>query len=253
LIGEGADTGRKDQAGRALLTIAASKGHFSEVRYFHEKGFAVNGRDELGKTAIFYAVNDRVESRYILEYLIEHGANVSIKSSGGSSPLMEASYAGANMAAAVLMAHGAMVNDVDNYGQTPLQMACRGISDYETFKEVAKREATIKLLLDKGARVNTQDRDGRTPLWEAASHRAPQIVETLLEHGAIVNVQDKYGWTALMRAADGNQVGVIKVLASRGADLNLKNANGDTALAVAKAKNHSAEAYALLKSLGAIE
>jgi uncharacterized protein len=267
LIEKGADTGRRDQAGRSLLSIAAYRGHFAEVRYFHERGFDINGRDklgetaiflglgrdELGETAIFHAADDRVESRYILEYLIEHGGNVSIKTSGGFSPLMSASSSGASKAAAILIAHGAVVNDVNNYGETPLQKACRGISDYERFEEVSKWEATIKLLLDKGARVNTQDRDGRTPLREAAWHRAPQIVETLLDHGALVNVQDKNGWTALMMAADGNQVEVIKVLTRRGADLNLRNANGNTALTVAKAKNHSAEAYALLKSLGAKE
>jgi methionyl-tRNA formyltransferase len=68
-----------------------------------------------------------------------------------------------------------------------------------------------------------------------------------------VNVQDSNGWTALMKAAYWNQVAVIKVLADRGADLNLRNVKGNTALAIAKARSYSAEAYALLKSLGAKE
>ncbi|MCG7854010.1 MAG: ankyrin repeat domain-containing protein, partial [Methanosarcinaceae archaeon] len=252
LIEKGADTGRRDQAGRPLLMLAACRGHFAEVRYFHEKGFSVNATNKLGVTAIFDAVSDRVESRYILEYLIDHGANVSIKSADGTTPLMMASSNGASMAAGILIANGAVANDANNLKETPLQLACRGISDLE-LEEVTKWEATIKLLLDKGAQVNTQDRDGRTPLMEAAVHEAPRVVETLLKHGAAVNTQDKKGWTALMKAADGNQVAVIKVLAGQGADLNLRNTRGNTALAVAKAKNHSAEAYALLKSLGAKE
>jgi ankyrin repeat protein len=200
-----------------------------------------------------YAANDRVESRYILEYLIEHGGKVSIKSSSGSSPLMSASFNGASMAVGILIANGAAVNDVNNYRETPLQSACRGIRDFGMFEEVTKSEATIKLLFSKGALVNTQDRDGRTPLMDAARHHAPQIVGILLEHGATMDVQDNNGWTALMEAADRNQVAVIKVLVDRGADLNLRNAKGNTALAIAKAKNRTAEAYALLKSLGAKE
>jgi ankyrin repeat protein len=248
LIEKGADTGRRDQAGRDLLSIAAGSGHLAKVRYLHEKGFSVNATDKLGRTAIFDAVSDGVESRYILEYLIEHGANVSARSAGGTTPLMVASFDGASTAAGILIANGAAVNDINNYKETPLHEACRGMRGIE---DVTKWEATIKLLLDKGAQVNTQDCDGRTPLMEAACSKAPRVVETLLKHGALVNTQDKKGWTALMYAAYWDQTAVIKVLAQQGADLNLRNSKGETALAVAKKRTVTAQAYELLKSLGA--
>jgi ankyrin repeat protein len=250
LIGKGANTGTKSQGGRSLLMLATYRGHFAEVRYFYEKGFSINATNKLGATAIFGALSDRVESRYILEYLIDHGADVSIKSTDGTSPLMVASYNGASMAAGILIANGATANDANNLKETPLQLACRGISDLK-LEDATKWEATIRLLIDKGALVNTQDFDGRTPLMEAARHRAPQIVGTLLEHGALVNVQDSNGWTALMKAAYWNQVAVIKVLADRGADLNLMNSKGETAFALAKKRKSSVQAFELLKSLGA--
>jgi serine/threonine-protein phosphatase 6 regulatory ankyrin repeat subunit B len=249
LIGKGADTGIKSQGGRSLLMLAAYRGHYAEVRYFHEKGLSLNETDGLGLTALHYAAADRVEDRYILEYLIEHGGDVSIKSAG-YTPLMAASSNGATIAAGILIAKGAAVNIADNYRKTPLHYACGGIRDYR-IEDVTKWEAVIKLLLDKGAQVNTQDRDGKTPLMEAARAEAPQIIEALLEHAARVNVQDNNGWTALMYAAEWNHPSVIRVLASHGADLNLRNAKGNTALAIAKRYKRSAEAYALLKSLGA--
>jgi ankyrin repeat protein len=250
LIGKGANTGTKSQGGRSLFLLAAYRGHFSEVRYFHEKGFSVNEPDKLGLTAIHYVANDRIESRYILNYLIEHGGAVSIKSLDGTSPLMVASYNGASLAAGILITNGAVANDMNNYKETPLQLACRGIRDSE-IEDVTKWEATIRLLIDKGAQANTQDHDGETPLMEAAVHEAPRIVEALLKHGATLNTQDNMGWTALMFAAESNQTAVISKLAQRGADLNLRNSKGETALAVAKQKKSSAEAYELLKSLGA--
>jgi ankyrin repeat protein len=252
LIRKGANIGIKSQGGRSLLMLAAYRSYFAEVRYFHEKGFSVNEPDKLGLTAIHYVADDRIESRYILDYLIEHGGAVSNKSLDGTTPLMVASYNGASLTAGILITNGAEVNDMNNRKETPLQLACRGISDSE-IEDVTKWEATIRLLIDKGAQANTQDQDGKTPLMESAVHKAPHVVEALLEHGAALNTHDKKGWTALMFAADSNQTAVIGKLAQRGADLNLRNFRGETALAMAKQKKSSAEAYELLKSLGAKE
>lgn len=251
LIEKGADTNKKTQAGRSLLLLAAYRGSFAGVRYFHEKGFDLNARDNLGETAIFYAANDRVESRYILEYLIKHGANASMKSFSRSSPLMKASFNGASMAVKILIANGAALNDTDDHQVTPLQSACRGVRSIQTLQDIATREKTINFLLDKGALVNTQDREGKTPLMEASFSEVPQIVEILLKHGAQVNTQDADGWTALMYAAQWSQIAVIRVLVEHGAELELKNKTGDTALVVAKKRAATARAYELLKSLGA--
>jgi len=255
LIKKGADIKRRNVVGGSMLSMAVGRSHFAAVRYLCEKGLSVNSTDKLGGTPIFGALDGRVESRYILEYLLERGADVSVRSADGTTPLMVASHHGNKEAAEMLIARGADVKAKDKFGRTALQSACRGIGYYQG-EEPTVREAMISLLLDKGAEVNTQDRDRGTPLIEAAesiSPGAPKIVGILLAHGAEPNVQDRLGRTALMYAARFNQPAVIKQLAQNGADLNLRDSKGLTALGIAKESKESAQAYELLKSLGAKE
>lgn len=255
LIGRGANFETRDKYGRSMLAQAASSGSLALVRYFLEKGLPVNGRDDYGKTAIFGALRQTYEGRYILQCLVEHGGDPTVKSKLGTTPLMHASLDGQAWQVGYLIEKGAAVNDADFRKETPLHYACRGIPDrlQPVFRGGRESEATIKLLLDKGAHVNVIDFNGKTPLMNAASNEAPRVIDLLLNHGAQVNAQDKKGWTALMHAADWDQTAVINVLVQRGADLNLRNAKGETALAVAKKYKHTARAYELLKSLGAKE
>jgi ankyrin repeat protein len=249
LINQGADIKQKSMNGGTLLIASVAIGDFEEVRYFIEKGLGVNEPGSSGLRAMHIAANDRIDKR-ILEYLIEHGGDVSVKDGAGRTPLMLASSEGAIGAVTILISHGATVNDIDSLDATALHLACHGIPDPERGKSSAPWEATIKLLLEKGADVKGQNVWGCNALLEAAPHGAPQIIKLLLERGVSLDVQDYLGQTALMRAATKNRVEVIKLLADKGANLNLKDVKGKTALAIAKAAG-SMEAYALLKSLGA--
>ncbi len=254
LINHGANLKTKDDGGTPLLSLAAASGQYAEVRYFLEKGLPVNGKDKTGGTAIFYALKGGIEYGYILEYLIEHGGDLTIKSDLGESPLMSASLGGLSWQTAYLIEKGCAVNETDFEKLTPLHYACRGIPEEPQSSFRGKNpEATIRLLLDKDANVNALDINGKSPLMIAAHNNAPKVISLLLDRGALVNTQDLKGWTALMCAADTNRVAVIKILAARGADLNLRNAKGETPLAITKDSRYRAEAYALLKSLGAKE
>ncbi len=251
LIERGADIKRKDQSGQSLLHIAVGSGHFAEVRYLHEKGLSVNEDTGRGLPPLFDVGIDRVENRYILEYLIEHGAKVNQKSDVGTTPLMMASSSGSAEAVRIMIANGAVVRDTDDEGKTPLHYACDGIRDYY-LDEAKKWEKTIGLLLENGADVNAQNKNGRTPMMNAARHNAARIVELLIEHGASVDLHTKDGTTALMVAADNDEIDVIKVLVKHDADLNIRDQAGETALTAAKRRGkHASRAAELLKSLGA--
>lgn len=252
LIEYGAKIDIKDNYGRTLLAQAASAGSLPEVRYFFEKGLPVNGRDDSGHTPMFYALGKTSERRAILEYLIEHGGDLNIKSGLGTTPLMQASLDWLDWAVHFLLTKGASVNDHDLNNETPLHYACRGIpnglSDNIPRKEIDK---TIGLLIDKGANINAKDRNGKTPLMISVCATTSWVAEYLLDRGACADTQDCEGRTALMFAALWNRTEAIKVLAARGANLDLRNLKGETALVIAKQRMTSAQAYELLRSLGA--
>ncbi|HOW86702.1 MAG TPA: ankyrin repeat domain-containing protein [Candidatus Aminicenantes bacterium] len=252
LICRGANPKIRDDMGRSMLSVAAWSGRLAAVQYFFEKGLPINGKDDSGGTAIFYALGRTIESRYILRYLVEHGGDPTIERVTGMSPLMEACREGLLWQAGYLIDNGAAVNDADLFLETPLHYACRGIpGKFEQSFRMEELESTIRLLLAKGAKVNAQDFKGKTPLIIAAREDAPRVIESLLGREAQVNTRDFRGWTALMHAADRNRTAVIKILVERGADLNQKDAKGMTALAIARQKRSSAQAYELLKSFGA--
>uniref|UniRef100_A0A1X7SKV0 Uncharacterized protein n=1 Tax=Amphimedon queenslandica TaxID=400682 RepID=A0A1X7SKV0_AMPQE len=73
----------------------------------------------------------------------------------------------------LLLKHGADVNVINKYGDTPLSRAC-----------LKGHTEIVKLLLNA---------DGININHKAADNRHTEIVEALLKHGADVNVSNKYG------------------------------------------------------------
>lgn len=70
-----------------------------------------------------------------------------------------------------------LVNEVDQFGQTPLHIAA-----FEGHLELAE------MLVEHGASLSLQDKNGWTPLHSAASNRHLTIVERLIEAACDLNV-----------------------------------------------------------------
>ncbi len=119
------------------------------------------------------------------------------------------------------LAQGAGVEARNDFGNTPLLVACQ-------FGNVA----VIQLLIDNNADVNaSRTGAGHTPLAMCVSNM--QIVKVLLANGARINAQDKQGQTALMFASRDvfeQIIPVIELLLKHGANAKLKDKNGKTAL-----------------------
>ena len=170
--------------------------------------------------------------------------------SGGLTALVFAAREGDIASATALLDAGADVNQVTEYGWSPLLTA------------VNNRNYTLaKLLVDRGANVNLANKGGWTPLYLATDNRnieggdypVPkadldhlEIITLLLEKGANVNAKVKDdtltrtiftmqwffedGATPFIRAAQSSDTVLMKLLLKYGADPKAATALGDNAL-----------------------
>ena len=153
----------------------------------------------------------------------------------------------------ILLDAGADVNQVTQYGWTPLLTATHNRS-----------YRLASFLLDKGADPNIANKGGWTPLYLATDNRNIEggdypvrkpdmdhlgFIEKLLKHGANVNARaidstetrtiftmqwlNEDGATPFVRAAQSGDVTLMRLLLAHGADPKIRTTNNVTALAVA--------------------
>ncbi|TVY13284.1 Vegetative incompatibility protein HET-E-1, partial [Lachnellula arida] len=110
-----------------------------------------------------------------------------------------------------------------------------------------RREAVVKLLLEKGAELESKDNRGRTPLLRAAENGHKAVVELLLEKGAEPESKDNGGRTPLSWAAqNGHEVVVKLLLAEDAVDPTFRVDYSQTPLSWAARKRHKAVVKLLL-------
>jgi uncharacterized protein len=201
---------------------------------------------------------------------------------GALAALVLAAREGDLESAKLLVEAGADVNQVTNYGWSPLLTATNN-----------RNYKVGKYLVEQGADVNLANKGGWTPLYLATDNRniesgdfpvpKPDIdhleyIRFLLEHGAKPNLRVKdntltrtiftmqwffeSGATAFIRAAQSGDVELMKLLLAHGADPALVTDHGDTALTAAAgigwvegvtyehSAQHNLEAVRMLLDLG---
>ncbi|HVW99183.1 MAG TPA: ankyrin repeat domain-containing protein [Candidatus Babeliaceae bacterium] len=100
-----------------------------------------------------------------------------------------------------LIKEGANVNGYDDWGRTPLSIACSEGLD-----------CLVKYLLEHGANANTWDAMGYTPLHWAASEGCYEIAKMLLEKGACPNARNKNKATPLDCAVACGAWAIVELL-----------------------------------------
>ena len=128
----------------------------------------VEAQDDISPLHFALYMKDEAKARS----LIEGGADVSRRTSQGTTPLSRAVDAGFKDIVELLIAKGADVNAKDNWNWTPLHSAVYGHKDI------------VELLITEGANVNARDGASRTPLFYAKDEGNSEIVELLRKHGA---------------------------------------------------------------------
>jgi len=140
-------------------------------------------------------------------WLATHGAMINQKDSFGESPLSLAVQYNLPDVAKVLIEKGADVNSRGAGDTSILQKCCIG----------EEKEELAKLLVGKSADLNAQDSGGATPLISAAAWNCKNILSLLLNHGADMNIQDKQGKTALDYAILKRNKDIVTILEEKGA------------------------------------
>ena len=132
---------------------------------------------------------------------------------------------------------GANINQMDEYGCTPLLAAIflEGELPLRLLDIVDIRLELVTLLLDRGADVNAPDPEGETPLHNLSRcnpYDLPylaSVLELLLDRGAAIDAQvvdgNRFinGYTPLRMACLGDRdrrVATVQLLLDRGADVN---------------------------------
>ncbi len=250
----------------ALLDSVVESRIVPMVRLLADRGVEVNAGDDQRLTPLHSAAYRG--HTVVVELLIAKGADVNVgtvpdptpdsivwesnwecRLGPGVTPLHEAAAGGEPNVAAVLLAHGARVNTVDESGKTPLHYAA-----------ARANHRVAELLIDGGTDVNVLDKSGTTPLVLSLIQGDVATAKRLIAAGAgKVSLRDYCakknldgppllhravggaGVTRTVRRGEGI-VGVVvdqsralrrewvELLLDNDADPNERGENGDTAL-----------------------
>ena len=109
-------------------------------------------------------------------------------------------------------------------GQASVEAADLGCNEWnsEDVFQVAVFVDVIRCL-EAGADVHARDKEGNTPVYWAAAHEDPAIVDALLAAGADSSVRNIYGYTSLHAAASNENAAIARALLEAGADPNARN------------------------------
>lgn len=172
---EGYDTevNRRDAAGDTALIVAAEVCQSRIAQLLIEKGAEVNAANSrYGSTALTIAAGKCEDDPRVVRVLLDNGADVHARDSGGDTPLLVAAKKGNEKMVEMLLEAGAKV-DEPNRGYTALMIAAR-----------RGYGGIVNLLIGKKADVNFQNEFGKTALSLARDYGQPQIVERLKKAGA---------------------------------------------------------------------
>lgn len=145
---------------------------------------------------------------YLLDFLIDHGADVHVRDGNGNNVLhLAPCYAH------YWIETGCNIDDisaVNSDHDTPMHVLCKTNDCVELLISVVKRLAITSCVLD------VRDVNGSTVLALASSSGHLECVKCLVQHGANPNVMDAEGRTALDHAKIGCHGDVIEYLQSSG-------------------------------------
>ncbi|KAK2713988.1 hypothetical protein QYM36_009768 [Artemia franciscana] len=238
----GADHSLNDQNGKTALHYAAEKGNLNTCQILASYGAKVICLASATQlTPLHFAI--LCDKTYVAIYLLENGADHSLKDCFGNTALHYASEKGNLDICQLLVSHGAEVNCLTSENSTPLHLATfcdktcvtkyllKNGADpnlkncyYKTALHCAAEEANLdicQLLVSHGAEVNfLASATQLTPLHFAILCDKTYVAIYLLENGVDHSLKDCFGNTALHYASEKGNLDICQLLVSHGAEVN---------------------------------
>ena len=136
---------------------------------------------------------------------------LTMRNKDGCTTLIRASAKGHDVIVALLLKHGAQVDEQNKYKATALMAA-----------SYRRQAGTAELLIKHRANINLQSSGGDTALMLATLNGHLAVVERLLEHNPLIHIQDNDGSTAFDYArARGVLSDILELLTRHTLRLNL--------------------------------
>jgi protein phosphatase 1 regulatory subunit 12A len=181
----------------------------------------------------------------MVEFLVEHGADVNKGDNEGWTPLHATASCGFLYIAKYLIEKGANVAAVNNDGELAVDIAeCQKMEDLLN-EEIKKRGIDCDAARNEEKRIMLHDarewlttksplvdaphpKNGATALHVAAAKGYTDVMKVLLQCGADLDSQDIDGWTPLHAAAHWGHKDACQILAENFSDMDAKNYVGQT-------------------------
>jgi len=232
------DVNSEDENGSSLLHDAAFNGHVNVMEFLIDHGADVEAENAIGKTPLFMlATMGHTEA---MRWLVnEKGASVEARDNNGRTPIFSANDKGNVESIKYLKEElRASIHVRDSAGLSPMDYAA-GCGQVEN----------IKCLAQLGANVNAKRSNGQTPMFSAAASGKVEVIKCLVDLGADVNAIDNDGTTPMFMAAQAGQPESIICLKELGADINASDSVGMTPIFMAAGHGNPANIECLV-SLG---
>jgi hypothetical protein len=197
------------QAAYVGIHAAASQGDLARLKqYLADDPHSISSRNGPGRSPLCIAA--MCGQTNAVEFLLSQGADVNDRGFQGMTPLADmAAYGTTNdqrcaEVAAILLAHGAEVDPLDSYKDTPLLHAVE-----------SEKNRLARVLLEHGARLTPTyagANSGMTPLHMAVMDGDQEMVKVLLEFKAPLDLANRDGATPLLLAEQQNKTEIAAML-----------------------------------------
>ncbi|OQW49316.1 MAG: hypothetical protein A4S09_12435 [Proteobacteria bacterium SG_bin7] len=191
----------------------------------------INLTNKNGETALMVAA--RFGNDQMFEALMDAGANLYIKNSGGSSVQDVAKQNGHDSIVETIVRYEAFINQgSDAFGEESKEPPPEKQSDIDVkirdklgqthlmkFSALGNAEM-VKKLIALNSEIDAKDFSGLTALLLATKKGSTKVVQQLLDAGANPNIKDGHGKSSLLHAIEAGNAGVIKPLVLAGCKID---------------------------------